>query len=86
MSRLPDMKLIAQSDCGTESDNRTPLSQRKTILTVSATSCHWPIGDPQSADFYLCGAETDGRTSYCERHALLALRPTSPPSTRWKSA
>ena len=44
-----------------------PLEQRKTLLQLNEKTCHWPVGDPGSSDFFFCG----GR--YCERPALLLL-------------
>ena len=82
----PDLNLIAQSNAGTETDHQTPVAQRRSIITVNASSCHWPIGDPRSPSFYFCGARTDGKTVYCERHAQLAIRPASSSQPKWKVA
>jgi GcrA cell cycle regulator len=39
-------------------------------------ACHWPIGDPQAADFAFCGRRVQ-RGSYCDDHAHVAYRPFS---------
>src|ERR671924_662996 len=31
-----------------------PLSERRTIQTLTPASCRWPIGDPQLSDFHFC--------------------------------
>lgn len=55
-----------------------PLKQRKTIATLADTSCRWPIGDPQRADFHFCGKEKIAGLSYCEPHARRAYQPPQP--------
>lgn len=54
-----------------------PLSKRRTIITVEAGECRWPIGDPQDADFHLCGCKQVRGTPYCEFHARKAFQPVS---------
>ena len=44
-----------------------PLEQRKTLLQLTEKTCHWPIGDPGSTEFFFCGGDT------AERSALLHL-------------
>lgn len=54
-----------------------PLHQRRTILTVEARECRWPIGDPQEPDFHLCGGKAIEGLPYCECHARRAFsQPT----------
>ena len=86
MLRIPDLTLIARSDAGSDIDSRTPKAQRRSIISVNASSCRWPIGDPRSAGFYLCGGATDGKATYCARHTKLAVRPASTPIPKWKIA
>ena len=38
-----------------------PVEQRKTLLQLSEKTCHWPVGDPGSTDFYFCGGESADR-------------------------
>ena len=55
-----------------------PLKQRKTIATLADSSCRWPIGDPQHADFHFCGGEKMTGLAYCEPHARRAYQPPQP--------
>ena len=34
-----------------------PLEQRKTLLQLNEKTCHWPVGDPGSTEFFFCGGE-----------------------------
>jgi len=47
--------------------------QRKTVETLEETSCRWPIGDPQHADFHFCGAEKVEGLPYCGAHCAHAF-------------
>jgi hypothetical protein len=31
------------------------MSQRLSLLELNEATCHWPIGDPSSPDFFFCG-------------------------------
>ena len=55
-----------------------PLAERKTIATLVETSCRWPIGDPQHADFHFCGKTKVVGLPYCEHHARRAYQPPAP--------
>jgi GcrA cell cycle regulator len=46
-----------------------------TVLTVTERMCHWPMGDPCTADFHYCGMKSKPRSSYCEAHARTAYEP-----------
>lgn len=55
----------------------------RTILTIAAQECRWPIGDPVEPSFTLCGRRAcDGR--YCAAHAARsrqsvgARKPSNP--------
>ena len=39
------------------SDNVVPMSQRLSLLELNEATCHWPIGDPSSPDFFFCGGK-----------------------------
>ena len=39
-------------------DNVVPMSQRQTLLELNEDTCHWPIGDPASPDFFFCGGKS----------------------------
>ena len=58
-----------------------PLHQRRTVKTLEANDCRWPIGDPQEADFHFCGAKKLPGLPYCECHARRAFN-TAPPSEK----
>lgn len=55
-----------------------PLAERKTIQTLTESSCRWPIGDPQAADFHFCGKTKVAVLPYCEFHARRAFQPAVP--------
>ncbi len=52
-----------------------PLKERKTIQTLTESSCKWPIGDPQLPDFHFCGKSRVTGLPYCEHHARRAFQP-----------
>jgi GcrA cell cycle regulator len=52
-----------------------PMNERKYIQTLTETSCRWPIGDPQLADFHFCGKNKVNGLPYCEFHARRAFQP-----------
>ena len=61
-----------------------PLEQRKTLLQLTEKPCHWPVGDPNSGNFFFCGGETlPGMLSretcmpYCGHHFRVAYQPPS---------
>lgn len=56
-------------------DLEIPLSQRKSLLELTAETCRWPIGDPQDKDFFFCGAEPCGPSPYCLHHSKIAYQP-----------
>jgi GcrA cell cycle regulator len=55
-----------------------PLAERKTIQTLTESSCRWPIGDPQAPDFHFCGKTKLAVLPYCEFHARRAFQPAVP--------
>ena len=55
-----------------------PLNERKCIQTLTESSCRWPIGDPQMADFHFCGKGKVTGLPYCEFHARRAFQPPQP--------
>jgi GcrA cell cycle regulator len=56
-------------------DNVIPLSQRCTILELNESTCHWPVGDPGTADFYFCGGKAVTGQPYCAFHCRIAYQP-----------
>ena len=57
------------------SDNVVPMSQRLSLLELNEATCHWPIGDPSSPDFFFCGGKALTGLPYCARHARVAYQP-----------
>ncbi len=57
-------------------DNVVPMSQRLSLLELSEATCHWPVGDPSSPDFFFCGGKALGGLPYCAHHSRVAYQPT----------
>lgn len=55
-----------------------PEAQRKTIQSLDACSCRWPVGDPQTPEFYFCGGKAVPGLPYCEHHARRAFQAPAP--------
>jgi GcrA cell cycle regulator len=58
-------------------DNVVPLSQRLSLLELNEATCHWPVGDPASADFFFCGGKALAGLPYCAHHSRVAYQPAS---------
>ena len=58
-------------------DNVIPIGQRRTILELNEQTCHWPVGDPGSSEFFFCGGNTLEGLPYCSYHARVAYQPAS---------
>src|SRR5690242_17752804 len=54
-----------------------PLEQRKNLLQLTEATCHWPVGDPGSQDFFFCGGEALENSPYCNYHSRVAYQPAS---------
>lgn len=52
-----------------------PMSQRLTLLQLKDDVCHWPIGDPETSDFFFCGGRSLASLPYCAGHARIAYQP-----------
>jgi GcrA cell cycle regulator len=68
-------------------DNVVPLSQRLSLLELNEATCHWPVGDPASPDFFFCGGKALAGLPYCLQHSRIAYQPAGdrrrhPPKTR----
>jgi GcrA cell cycle regulator len=57
------------------SDNVIPMSQRLSLLELNEATCHWPIGDPLSPDFFFCGRKVLTGLPYCAQHSRVAYQP-----------
>jgi GcrA cell cycle regulator len=55
-----------------------PLNERKSLLDLTESSCRWPIGDPQTAEFHFCNRNKVTGLPYCEAHARRAFQPPQP--------
>jgi GcrA cell cycle regulator len=53
-----------------------PVDQRRTLLQLTEKTCHWPIGDPGSTEFFFCGGEAND-SPYCNFHSRVAYQPAS---------
>jgi GcrA cell cycle regulator len=58
-------------------DNVIPISQRRSILELTEATCHWPVGDPGTPDFFFCGGPTLTSLPYCAHHSRLAYQPAN---------
>jgi GcrA cell cycle regulator len=58
-------------------DNVVPMSQRLSLLELTEATCHWPVGDPGSSDFFFCGGKALGGLPYCAHHSRVAYQPAS---------
>ena len=54
-----------------------PLEQRKTLLQLTEKTCHWPVGDPSSPEFFFCGGKALSSLPYCAHHSRIAYQPAS---------
>src|ERR1700758_200202 len=58
-------------------DNVVPMSQRLSLLELNEATCHWPVGDPASPDFFFCGGKALSGLPYCAHHSRVAYQPAS---------
>jgi GcrA cell cycle regulator len=54
-----------------------PAEQRKTLLQLTEKTCHWPVGDPGSPEFFFCGGDTANDLPYCSYHSRVAYQPAN---------
>ncbi len=54
-----------------------PIVGTATIMTLSTSTCRWPIGDPGDENFSFCGALPKPDQPYCEYHARMAYQPAT---------
>lgn len=54
-----------------------PIEQRRTLLQLTEETCRWPIGDPQSPDFFFCGGGPIEGLPYCPYHCRAAYEPVT---------
>jgi GcrA cell cycle regulator len=58
-------------------DNIIPLGQRCSILELTEATCHWPIGDPGTPEFFFCGGKAGNGLPYCAYHSRIAYQPVN---------
>ena len=51
------------------------MSQRLSLLELNEATCHWPIGDPSSPEFFFCGGKALTGLPYCAHHSRVAYQP-----------
>ena len=71
------LRLIGAEAPGIAADLPEPLidsAQKCSLLEIAHDKCHWPLGDPQCADFAFCGNAAVAGFSYCAGHARMAYR------------
>jgi GcrA cell cycle regulator len=56
-------------------DNVVPISQRLSLLELNDATCHWPVGDPSSPEFFFCGGKALTSLPYCAYHSRVAYQP-----------
>lgn len=52
-----------------------PEPKRIKLVQLTESTCKWPIGDPQEADFCFCGHSIKADTPYCDYHCKMAYQP-----------
>jgi GcrA cell cycle regulator len=72
-------------------DTEIPAAQRCALLDLTNTTCRWPVGDPQSPEFFFCGApgaDCESGRPYCALHSSRAYDRTANAvsSMRWAAA
>ena len=58
-------------------DNVVPMNQRLSLLELNEATCHWPVGDPSSPDFFFCGGKALAGLPYCAQHSRVAYQPAA---------
>lgn len=60
-----------------------PAHQRKDLQQLTDETCRWPVGDPQTEEFYFCGGVVgpDKCKPYCKAHARIAYAKPVPGKT-----
>lgn len=63
-----------------QDDLSIPLKQRRSILGLDSTNCHWPFGDDphDRKKFFFCGAPAVKGLPYCAGHCQMAYKAPQP--------
>ena len=65
-----------KTDTGSPEVQIALLSQRISLLELNEATCHWPVGDPASPEFFFCGGKALPSLPYCAHHSRIAYQPT----------
>ena len=75
------LKADAQADealaVATVAETEPPAFEKVTILSLTESTCKWPVGDPGKPDFFFCGRKSDVGIPYCAFHARIAYQPSA---------
>jgi GcrA cell cycle regulator len=67
------LRLVVDNTAQVE-DSEIPVEQRCSLFDLNESTCRWPVGDPDKADFFFCGAQPVSGCSYCASHAMRAYQ------------
>ena len=87
-SRRTFLRLMLSASPPTAGDagaqlNAVHSAQPCSLLDLGHSTCRWPMGNPEAADFAFCGNEAYPGCPYCAGHALMAYRiPPARSATR----
>lgn len=70
----------------TEEASNNGKNGKISFMELSEKVCKWPIGDPQSPDFYFCGKPSPQGIPYCQEHIEMAYQMPKKTSDKRKSA
>lgn len=82
----PDQQPVKIINQNSTDDFNIPSTQRKALLQLTRHTCHWPVGDPRSGDFFYCGGDNVPGSPYCASHKRrlhVQAQEGSTPSTGW---
>ncbi len=58
-------------------DSVVPMQQRLSLAGLNEATCHWPIGDPGTPEFFFCGGRSLTGLPYCAHHSRVAYQPAA---------
>jgi GcrA cell cycle regulator len=64
-------------------DTDIPIEQRRTIETLERGECKWPVGDPDTPEFFFCGGKAYETGPYCSAHHHRAFGYTPTPGRKF---
>jgi hypothetical protein len=56
-------------------ERREGIPDMKTLANLKDSDCHFPIGDPQTAEFRYCGCKAMKGKAYCRAHYVRMYPP-----------